>query len=122
MGFQFNHVGGGTKTRRPITLHMKYNSGCVQPTCYLMLEDVGEQEVSLEELQVGLYPSTNITAGIQASRAHMPSLAGLAPALCQLCGCASLICPHCCRGWVGIAVPCSTVLTYMRCSHNAGLH
>ncbi|KAF4384727.1 hypothetical protein F8388_004034 [Cannabis sativa] len=22
MGFQFNHVGGGTKTRRPITLHM----------------------------------------------------------------------------------------------------
>ena len=52
MGFQFNHVGGGTKTRRPITLHMKYNSGCVQPTCYLMLEDVGEQEVSLEELQV----------------------------------------------------------------------
>ena len=27
MGFQFNHVGGGTKTRRrPITLHMKYNS------------------------------------------------------------------------------------------------
>lgn len=55
MGFQFNHVGGGTKTRRPITLHMKYNSGCVQPTCYLMLEDVGEQEVSLEELQVGLF-------------------------------------------------------------------
>lgn len=54
MGFQFNHVGGGTKTRRPITLHMKYNSGCVQPTCYLMLEDVGEQEVSLEELQVRL--------------------------------------------------------------------
>lgn len=56
MGFQFNHVGGGTKTRRPITLHMKYNSGCVQPTCYLMLEDVGEQEVSLEELQVPLQP------------------------------------------------------------------
>jgi hypothetical protein len=26
MGFQFNHVGGGTKTRRPITLHMTYNS------------------------------------------------------------------------------------------------
>ena len=23
MGFQFNHVGGGTKTRRPITLHMQ---------------------------------------------------------------------------------------------------
>lgn len=52
MGFQFNHVGGGTKTRRPITLHMKYNSACVQPTCYLLTEDFGEQEVSLEELQV----------------------------------------------------------------------
>ena len=52
MGFQFNHVGGGTKTRRPITLHMKYNSACVQPNCYLLTEDFGEQEVSLEELQV----------------------------------------------------------------------
>lgn len=54
MGFQFNHVGGGTKTRRPITLHMKYNSACVQPNCYLLTEDFGEQEVSLEELQVKL--------------------------------------------------------------------
>ena len=52
MGFQFNHVGGGTKTRRPITLHMKYNSSCVQPNCFLITEDYGEQEVSLEELQV----------------------------------------------------------------------
>lgn len=51
MGFQFNHVGGGTKTRRPITLHMKYNSACVQPHCYLANEDIGEQEISLEELQ-----------------------------------------------------------------------
>jgi hypothetical protein len=51
-GFQFNHVGGGTKTRRPITLHMKYNSSAVQPTCFLLTEDSGEQEVSLEELQV----------------------------------------------------------------------
>ena len=52
MGFQFNHVGGGTKTRRPITLHMKYNSACVQPHCYLVSEEIGEQDVSLEELQV----------------------------------------------------------------------
>eukprot|EP00879_Flechtneria_rotunda_P027980 GHRR01030050.1.p1 GENE.GHRR01030050.1~~GHRR01030050.1.p1 ORF type:complete len:279 (+),score=71.66 GHRR01030050.1:289-1125(+) len=50
-GFQFNHVGGGTKTRRPITLHMKYNSAAVQPTCYLLTEDSGEQQVTLEELQ-----------------------------------------------------------------------
>ena len=53
MGFQFNHVGGGTKTRRPITLHMKYNSACVQPVCFLLTEEFGEQEVSLEEVQVG---------------------------------------------------------------------
>ena len=52
MGFQFNHVGGGTKTRRPITLHMKYNAACVQPNCYLVTEDCGDQPVTLEELQV----------------------------------------------------------------------
>lgn len=52
MGFQFNHVGGGTKTRRPITLHMKYNSACVQPHCYLITDEFGEQEATLEELQV----------------------------------------------------------------------
>ncbi|KAL4857467.1 Dynamin-like protein ARC5 [Chlorella vulgaris] len=51
MGFQFNHVGGGTKTRRPITLHMKYNSACVQPHCYLITDEFGEQEATLEELQ-----------------------------------------------------------------------
>lgn len=55
MGFQFNHVGGGTKTRRPITLHMKYNAACVQPSCTLITEEFGEQEVTLEELQVCFY-------------------------------------------------------------------
>jgi hypothetical protein len=51
MGFQFNHVGGGTKTRRPITLHMKYSPAAVQPAGFLSTDD-GEQEVTLEELQV----------------------------------------------------------------------
>ncbi|KAG0561482.1 hypothetical protein KC19_9G067700 [Ceratodon purpureus] len=53
MGFQFNHVGGGTKTRRPITLHMKYNAMCAEPRCYLITEDrpPREEEKSLEELQ-----------------------------------------------------------------------
>nr|BAH23792.1 dynamin-related protein 5B-2 [Physcomitrium patens] len=53
MGFQFNHVGGGTKTRRPITLHMKYNPACNEPRCYLITEDrpPREEEKSLEELQ-----------------------------------------------------------------------
>lgn len=55
MGFQFNHVGGGTKTRRPITLHMKYNPACVQPHCYLVTEEFGEQTSTLEELQVGVF-------------------------------------------------------------------
>jgi len=40
MGFQFNHVGGGTKTRRPITLHMKYCSTAVQPACFLQVDDL----------------------------------------------------------------------------------
>jgi len=51
MGFQFNHVGGGTKTRRPITLHMKYNSACIEPHCFLIMEGAVETEVTLEELQ-----------------------------------------------------------------------
>ncbi len=62
MGFQFNHVGGGTKTRRPITLHMVYNSACVQPNCYLVTEDYGEQEVTLEELQVETSKSLKCSA------------------------------------------------------------
>ena len=54
MGFQFNHVGGGTKTRRPITLHMKYNANCAQPRCFLISEDQPhrEKEQNLEEIQV----------------------------------------------------------------------
>jgi hypothetical protein len=31
---------------------MKYNSTAVQPACYLMTEEHGEQAVTLEELQV----------------------------------------------------------------------
>lgn len=71
MGFQFNHVGGGTKTRRPITLHMKYNSTCVQPRCFLVTEDRPpvEEERRLEEIQVtspNCLPS-RITDSLRAS-------------------------------------------------------
>ncbi len=80
MGFQFNSVGGGTKTRRPIAIHMKvsrkgvqtsslfvrmnhtnllprselqYNASCSQPSCYLLDEDsMREQQMELKELQV----------------------------------------------------------------------
>lgn len=54
MGFQFNHVGGGTKTRRPITLHMKYNPLCHIPLCRLLLSDSDptlSQEMSLQQIQ-----------------------------------------------------------------------
>ena len=45
-------VGGGTKTRRPVAIHMTYNPACSQPRCFLVAEDSGElQEMSLEELQ-----------------------------------------------------------------------
>ncbi|CAO2842107.1 unnamed protein product [Amaranthus hypochondriacus] len=53
MGFQFNHVGGGTKTRRPITLHMKYNPDCESPLCFLVSDSdptLMEQN-SLEAIQ-----------------------------------------------------------------------
>jgi hypothetical protein len=51
MGFQFNHVGGGTKTRRPIALHMTYNPACTQPQCTLVDERGVDREMTLEELQ-----------------------------------------------------------------------
>ncbi|CAK7353712.1 unnamed protein product [Dovyalis caffra] len=53
MGFQFNHVGGGTKTRRPITLHMKYDPECEVPSCHLVSDDdpTFAQEKSLHEIQ-----------------------------------------------------------------------
>lgn len=51
MGFQFNSVGGGTKTRRPIALHMKYNASCAHPRCFLISDDMREKEMALEELQ-----------------------------------------------------------------------
>ncbi|KAK3268569.1 hypothetical protein CYMTET_22934 [Cymbomonas tetramitiformis] len=53
MGFQFNHVGGGTKTRRPISINMKYNAACTEPRCFLITDDAGngERELTLYELQ-----------------------------------------------------------------------
>ncbi|KAI7724545.1 hypothetical protein M8C21_017719 [Ambrosia artemisiifolia] len=53
MGFQFNHVGGGTKTRRPITLHMKFNPQCDSPLCHLISDSDSSVplEKSLREVQ-----------------------------------------------------------------------
>jgi ABC-type transport system involved in cytochrome bd biosynthesis fused ATPase/permease subunit len=52
MGFQFNQVGGGTKTRRPIALRMQYNPNCLQPLCFLTLENGKEEQRSLADIQV----------------------------------------------------------------------
>lgn len=54
MGFQFNHVGGGTKTRRPITLHMKYDPDRDTPFCRLVsdADPIVAHEKSLQEIQV----------------------------------------------------------------------
>jgi hypothetical protein len=52
MGFQFNQVGGGTKTRRPIALRMQYNPACSTPVCYLTMENGNEELKSLQDIQV----------------------------------------------------------------------
>uniref|UniRef100_A0A803NVC1 Dynamin-type G domain-containing protein n=1 Tax=Cannabis sativa TaxID=3483 RepID=A0A803NVC1_CANSA len=53
MGFQFNHVGGGTKTRRPITLHMKYDPHRETPVCRLVsdADPTLADDKSLREIQ-----------------------------------------------------------------------
>ncbi len=52
MGFQFNQVGGGTKTRRPVALRMQYNPDCKTPLCFLTLENGREEQKSLSDIQV----------------------------------------------------------------------
>lgn len=52
MGFQFNQVGGGTKTRRPVALRMQYNPDCIEPQWFLVDEKTGvEHPRSLTEIQ-----------------------------------------------------------------------
>eukprot|EP00633_Aureoumbra_lagunensis_P007989 CAMPEP_0197318858 /NCGR_PEP_ID=MMETSP0891-20130614/52725_1 /TAXON_ID=44058 ORGANISM="Aureoumbra lagunensis, Strain CCMP1510" /NCGR_SAMPLE_ID=MMETSP0891 /ASSEMBLY_ACC=CAM_ASM_000534 /LENGTH=954 /DNA_ID=CAMNT_0042809499 /DNA_START=272 /DNA_END=3136 /DNA_ORIENTATION=- len=54
MGFQFNEVGGGTRTRRPIALRMNYNAACEEPCCYIddeRFEKNRNEAVSLREVQ-----------------------------------------------------------------------
>ena len=55
MGFQFNQVGGGTKTRRPVALKMQFNPTCEEPMCFLTLENGKEELRSLTEIQVCYY-------------------------------------------------------------------
>lgn len=59
MGFQFNHVGGGTKTRRPITLHMRFHPNRHSPLCRLVSDSDPSRSDhrSLAEVQVTLRPT-----------------------------------------------------------------
>ena len=50
MGFHFNDVGGGTKTRRPIALQMQYHADREEPAVYLATAN-GERALSLAELK-----------------------------------------------------------------------
>ncbi|KAL7569280.1 hypothetical protein ACA910_016829 [Epithemia clementina (nom. ined.)] len=51
MGFQFNQVGGGTKTRRPVALRMQYNPKHSEPRWYLVGDDGIERSMRLDEIQ-----------------------------------------------------------------------
>jgi GTPase SAR1 family protein len=51
MGFQFNQVGGGTKTRRPVALRMQYNPQCHEPRWFTVGEDGVERPMGLNEIQ-----------------------------------------------------------------------
>jgi len=51
MGFQFNQVGGGTKTRRPVALRMQYNPQCIQPRWYMVGDDGVEKSATLAQIQ-----------------------------------------------------------------------
>lgn len=58
MGFQFNHVGQGTKTRCPVTIQLKYNPDCKDPVCYLVKagdgQELSEEKMELDKLRVGV--------------------------------------------------------------------
>ena len=69
MGFQFNHVGGGTKTRKPIALQMQYHAGRESPQCYLQTLD-GERPLSLADLQAHSHSISQWKATPAAGRRH----------------------------------------------------
>lgn len=63
MGFQFNSVGGGTKTRKPIAIHMKYSPLCAEPSCFLLTSDTSgapqEKAMRLPDLQAYIEAENN---------------------------------------------------------------
>lgn len=61
MGFQFNHVGGGTKTRRPVKIEMVFDADADTPECSLALPE-GDQQKTLEDLKAYI-ESENVRLG-----------------------------------------------------------
>ncbi|XP_078157052.1 P-loop containing nucleoside triphosphate hydrolases superfamily protein [Carex rostrata] len=66
MGFQFNHVGGGTKTRRPVELRLRYNPDCTE-TPYCRLVSDSEPGISIP------MPLADIQAYIEAENMRLES-------------------------------------------------
>ncbi|KAF0888179.1 hypothetical protein E2562_010867 [Oryza meyeriana var. granulata] len=72
MGFQFNHVGGGTKTRRPVALHLRFNPRCHVPHCRLLAgSGVGDDEDEEAGVVGRAMPLADIQAYIEAENMRL---------------------------------------------------
>uniref|UniRef100_A0A0D3HS18 Dynamin-type G domain-containing protein n=1 Tax=Oryza barthii TaxID=65489 RepID=A0A0D3HS18_9ORYZ len=72
MGFQFNHVGGGTKTRRPVALHLRFNPRCHAPRCRLLAgSGAGDDEDEEAGVAGRAMPLADIQAYIEAENMRL---------------------------------------------------
>ncbi|EMS49363.1 Dynamin-like protein ARC5 [Triticum urartu] len=94
MGFQFNHVGGGTKTRRPIALHLRFNPRCHSPNCRLLAgsgegdaeDDAGaaDRSMLLADIQWKIRP--NIKAYVTRAELLKKEILTADGPCCPICG------------------------------------
>lgn len=71
MGFQFNHVGGGTKTRRPVALHLRFNPRCDEPQCRLLSATGDAEEHDEAGVAARPMPLADIQAYIEAENLRL---------------------------------------------------
>lgn len=71
MGFQFNHVGGGTKTRRPVALHLRFNPRCDEPQCRLLSATGDADEHDEAGVAARPMPLADIQAYIEAENLRL---------------------------------------------------
>lgn len=71
MGFQFNHVGGGTKTRRPVALHLRFNPRCDEPQCRLLSGTGDADEYDQAGVAGRAMPLNDIQAYIEAENLRL---------------------------------------------------